>query len=67
MESSPIEPINNLPHPKRVALEKLITICRAGRAGRDLRLVPAFAEIEGDLLRQLATLPEHDQQHKPAA
>ena len=43
--------------PKREALDKLIQICRAGRAGRNLRLVPAFAELEGELVAKRDSLP----------
>lgn len=44
-------------NPKAEALEKLIQICRAGRAGRNLRLVPAFAEIEEELVAKRDSLP----------
>lgn len=43
--------------PKREALEKLIQICRAGRAGRNLALVPAFAELEAELVAKRDSLP----------
>lgn len=45
------------PADKREAIDKLIQICRAGRAGRNLRLVPAFAELEADLIAQRDGLP----------
>lgn len=37
-------------------IDKLLTVCRAGRAGRRLELVPAFAQEEARLLAIRAEL-----------
>ena len=37
-------------------IDKLLTMCRAGRAGRRLDLVPAFAAREARLLAERAEL-----------
>lgn len=51
---------------KREALESVIKVTRAARAGSRLELVAAFAEIEAGLRAQLDALPAPTRA-KPAA
>ena len=52
---------------KKEVIEKLIAVCGAGRAGRRLELVPAFAEIEGELVRRRDELAREIEAQSKAA